>query len=227
MKLYAFATDAAATASGAASAGMLPLLITLGAIALAVAGVYAAFKELSELLDVTGGWQGLTVGANSFFMNGSFFDGVNAYQNEQAKAGNPAAKAAAAAGAPTDPMAWLQSMMQQGGGGALPGMPALPPALTAGLPPALAAAQGKDPVAVLTALLAQQSAAGVPGAATSPQASSKDAARDLADTLGPVLTEALQKGKGLVTIDVRGGKGNIEQQPDSGFELNMTPSGGF
>jgi hypothetical protein len=224
MKLYAFATDAAATASGAASAGFIPLLITLAAVALAVGGVYAAVKQLSDLLDVTGGWKGLVSGANSFFMNGSFFEGVDAYQNAQAKAGNPDAKAAADAAAPPDPIAWLQSMMAKGG---TPGMPGLPLALTAGLPPGLAGGQGNDPMAALNALLTQQ---GIPNAGaprTSPQAASKDAAKDLADTLGPVLTEALKKGKGTVIVDVRGGKGSVDQQPDSGFSLEMTPSGGI
>ena len=60
-----------------------------------------------------------------------------------------------------------------------------------------------------------------------PQVASKDVAKDLADTLGPVLTEALKKGKGTVTVDVRGGRGTVTEQPESGFGLEMTPSGGF
>lgn len=231
--LYAAALRAGAVAAGVMDAGLLPLLLTLGAIAVAIGAVYVALKKFTELLEVSGGWDGLKAGAGSLLKGDGLFAGIDAYQNAQAKAGNPGLKGTASATGP-DPIAFMQSMLTakaSGGAPATPGLPALPPAVTGGLPPALAGtAPGQDPMANLNALLLQQAAAGVPGpsgARPAPQATSKDVAKDLGDTLGPALTEALKKGKGSITVTVKGGKGEIDQQPESGFELNMSPSGGF
>jgi len=228
---YAFAMQAGAVAAGVMDAGLLPLLVTLGAIAVAIGSVYVALKEFSKLLDVSGGWAGLKAGAGSLLKGDGLFAGIDAYQNAQAKAGNPASKASAATG--PDFTALLQSLIAPSRGAEaapVPGMPALPPAVGAGLPPALAGAPGQDPMAALNALLLQQGGSGVPGAAPArpaPQVASRDVAKDFADTLGPALTDALKKGRGVVTIDVRGGKGTIDKQPDSGFGLELAPSGSF
>lgn len=244
--LYAGALKAGAIASGIMDAGLAPLLITLLAIGAAVAGAYMAFKAFTDLLSVSGGWDGLKAGMDSLSNGDGLFAGIDAYQNAQAKAGNPASKATEPAASSPDLMALMQSLLAKGPAStpapvtdpavaaqlkqlsdqmsvaspnaSMPGMPTI-----SGMPP------GQDPQAMIAALMAQQST--LPGATSAngkaPAQSAKETGESLAAAMAPALTDALRKGKGEITVTVKGGTGTVDRQPESGFELNMSPSGGF
>jgi hypothetical protein len=194
-------TGEAVTMGGAMTAALGPIL----AVVAALAALYAV-KLANDSLKKTTGGMGILDIAGGMIDKGTLdpFKVVDEHQNEQArKAANlpPTPAAPALPGIPS-----------------IPGMPALP-----GMPP------GTDPQAMIAALMAQQAA--IPGATSAkgqtPAQSAKETGESLAKAMGPALTEALKKGKGLITVTVKGGKGEIEQQPESGFELNMSPSGGF
>jgi TP901 family phage tail tape measure protein len=92
------ATGAATAATNLANVSMGTFLLTVGAAAAAVGSLYAAYKQFSELLDVSGGWGGLKAGLDSVAGGGSFFEGIDNFQNRQAEEA-----AAAAGGAPQAP----------------------------------------------------------------------------------------------------------------------------
>jgi|GEM_PF-2170081 len=188
------------TMSGAMTAALGPVL----ALVAALGALYLAKKANDSLKEVTGGL-GMGGIASEMWKQGTFspFTAVDEYQNQQAraKAGMPSDAAPTVPGVPV-----------------IPGMPALP-----GMP------AGQDPQAMIAALLAQQG--GLPGATSAkgqaPAQSAKETGESLAKAMGPALTEALKKGKGEITVTVKGGEGTVDKQPESGFVLNMTPSGAF
>jgi tape measure domain-containing protein len=95
-RLWAIATGQGAAATVAAEASMAPFVATVGAAALAIGSVYMAWKQLSSLLDSTGGWGGIGAGVKSLVNGDGFFAGVDKHLNEQAKT-QPLADAASPA----------------------------------------------------------------------------------------------------------------------------------
>lgn len=93
-QVTAFAAAAGTTALGvastAASVGMrvlgLAVNTALGPIGLAVMAIGLLITQLQQLLKMTEGAGGLSAGLGSFFSGGSFFKGLDEYQNKQARA---------------------------------------------------------------------------------------------------------------------------------------------
>jgi hypothetical protein len=80
------ATGGATVATNMLNMSMGAFLVTVAAAAAAVAALYAAYDQFNKLLDVSGGWEGLKAGLGSLANGGSLFEGIDAYQNAQAKA---------------------------------------------------------------------------------------------------------------------------------------------
>lgn len=76
---------AGTTATAAANLTMGAFLITVTAAAAAIASMYLVYKKFVELLDVSGGWEGLKAGLGTLAEGKGLFAGIDAYQNEQAK----------------------------------------------------------------------------------------------------------------------------------------------
>ena len=190
------------TMTGVMTAALGPVL----ALVAALGALYLAKKMNDDLKNNTGGL-GIFDIAGGMIKKGTLdpFKVVDEHQNEQARA---AAKARGAAppAAPTP------------GAPAVPGVPVIP-----GLPPA------QDPQAMIAALLAQAGKTGATSAnGQAPAQSAKDTGEALAAALAPKLTEALKQGKGEITVTVKGnGDASIDKQPDSGFTMNLAPSGSF
>ncbi len=228
MELYSIATRGGAVASGIASAGLLPLLVALGAVALAIGAIYLAWTQFTDLLKLTGGWDGLKAGLGSFAKGDGLFKGVDEYQNTQARkaAADKTAAAATPAGAVPgmDFSAVLKYLTTAGtpamppvpAAPALPGMPAIP-----GMPP------GQDPGAMLAGLVAaQHQAAGGAGANQAPQLTAKESGEAMAAAMAPMLSKVLADSKGEITIR-SDGRPEVTKQTRVGSKLVLAPSGGI
>jgi TP901 family phage tail tape measure protein len=79
------ATGGATTATNLLNLSMGAFLTTVLAAAAAIGALYAAYDQFTKLLDVSGGWEGLKAGLGSIAEGGSLFEGIDAYQNKQAK----------------------------------------------------------------------------------------------------------------------------------------------
>lgn len=87
----------------------------------------------------------------------------------------------------------------------------------------------QNPQAMMAGVMAAQQAPNTGGAgnAQASAKSSKEQGEALAAAMTPAIVDALKKGRGEITVNVKGGSGTVDKQPESGFTLNMSPSGGY